>query len=135
MVVTLLNPPGLPEVPIYHQVAIGSGSRLVFVAGQVSWGEDGEIVGPDDLGLQVEQCLLNAATALAGAGATMADVVDITAFVVDWTPDLMPQLVDGLSRAAEQLGGHPMPPSSLIGVAALDVPEHLVEVKVTAVIE
>lgn len=55
--------------------------------------------------------------------------------VVDWTPDKMPLLLEGISRASARLGATPVPPATLLGVAALDVPEHLVEVEVTAVID
>ncbi len=30
----------MPEIDLYRQVAVASGSRLVFIAGQVSWGLD-----------------------------------------------------------------------------------------------
>jgi hypothetical protein len=53
--------------------------------------------------------------------------------VVDWTPDRMPELLDGIARAAAKLGVTPAAPASLFGIAALDVPEHLVEVEATAV--
>ncbi len=54
---------------------------------------------------------------------------------VDWTPAKMPLLLDGIARAAAKLGRTPVPPATLLGVAALDVPEHLVEVEATAVID
>ncbi|MFE3179656.1 RidA family protein [Streptomyces violascens] len=135
MAITLVNPEGLPTVDAYHQVAIASGSRMVFVAGQVAWGADGGTVGESDLAAQVEQCYLNIATALAAAGGSFRDVAKLTVYVVDWTPDKMPLLMDGISRAAAQLGAAPVPPATLIGVAALDVPEHLVEVEATAVLD
>ncbi|MFF0217269.1 RidA family protein [Streptomyces vinaceus] len=135
MAITLVNPAGLPEVPVYRQVAIASGSKLVFVAGQVSWGADGATVGEGDLTAQVEQCYLNIATALDGAGGSFEDVAKLTVYVVDWTPDKMPLLLEGIARAAAKLGVTPVPPASLLGVAALDVPEHLVEVEATAVLD
>lgn len=55
--------------------------------------------------------------------------------VVDWTPDKMPLLVEGLTRAATKLGTTAAPPATLLGVAALDVPEHLVEIEATAVLD
>jgi enamine deaminase RidA (YjgF/YER057c/UK114 family) len=55
--------------------------------------------------------------------------------VVDWTPDRMPQFLDGVARPSAKLGVTPVPPGTLIGVAALDVPEHLVEVEATAVLD
>ncbi|MGW1143024.1 RidA family protein, partial [Streptomyces zhihengii] len=36
MAVTLMNPAGLPEIDVYRQVSVATGSRLVFVAGQVA---------------------------------------------------------------------------------------------------
>ncbi|MFJ3913317.1 RidA family protein [Streptomyces vinaceus] len=134
MTITLVNPAGLPEVPVYRQVAITSGSKLVFVAGQVAWGADGATVGEGDLAAQVEQCYLNIATALDGAGGSFEDVAKLTVYVVDWTPDKMPLLLEGIARAAAKLGVTPVPPATLLGVAALDVPEHLVEIEATAVL-
>ncbi|AIG76401.1 Hypothetical protein AJAP_17665 [Amycolatopsis japonica] len=135
MSITLVNPAGLPEIPAYRQVSIATGSKLVFIAGQVSWDADGALVGEGDLAAQVEQCYLNIGTALAGAGATFDDVAKITVYVVDWTPDKLALFLEGVDRAAAKLGGTPVPPGTLIGVAALDVPEHLVEVEATAVID
>ncbi|WP_431776367.1 RidA family protein [Streptomyces cucumeris] len=135
MAITLLNPEGLPKVDAYRQVAIATGSRLVFIAGQVAWDTDGVTVGEGDLAAQVEQCYLNVATALAGAGASFENVAKLTLYVVDWTPDKMPLLLEGITRAAGKLGVTPVPPGTLLGVAALDVPEHLVEVEATAVID
>jgi enamine deaminase RidA (YjgF/YER057c/UK114 family) len=59
----------------------------------------------------------------------------LTVYVVDWTPDKMPTFLEGVARAAAKLGATPVPPSTLLGVAALDVPDHLVEVEATAVID
>ncbi|MFG3702598.1 RidA family protein [Micromonospora sp. NPDC047620] len=135
MAITLVNPHGLPEIDAYRQVSIATGAKLVFVAGQVAWDADGVTVGDGDLATQVEQCYLNIGTALAGAGATFADVAKLTAYVVDWTPDKMPLFLAGATRAFEKLGITPAPPATLLGVAALHVPEHLVEIEATAVIE
>jgi enamine deaminase RidA (YjgF/YER057c/UK114 family) len=65
MTVTLIDPEGLPEVGIYRQVAVATGSKLVFVAGQIAKDADGRTVGPGDLAAQSEQAYLNVATALA----------------------------------------------------------------------
>ncbi|MCG6498127.1 RidA family protein [Kitasatospora sp. A2-31] len=135
MAITLVNPDGLPSIDVYRQVAIASGSRTVFVAGQVAWDAAGATVGEGDLAAQVEQCYLNVGTALAAAGGTVDDVAKLTVYVVDWTPDKMPLLLDGISRAAAKLGTAPVPPATLVGVAALAAPEHLVEIEATAVLD
>ncbi|MFE2595615.1 RidA family protein [Streptomyces sp. NPDC059396] len=135
MAITLMNPSGLPEIDAYRQVSIATGSKLVFIAGQVAWDAQGVTVGHGDLAAQVEQCYLNIGTALAGAGASFDDVAKLTVYVVDWTPDKLPLFMEGVARAAAQLGVTPVPPGTLLGVAALDVPEHLVEVEATAVVD
>lgn len=135
MAITLVNPDGLPEVDVYRQVSVASGSKLVFVAGQVAWDAAGVTVGEGDLAAQVEQCYRNVAAALAGVGGTFDDVAKLTVHVVDWTPDKMPQLLEGISRATAKLAITSAPPATLLGVAALDVPAHLVEIEATAVLD
>ncbi|MBB1254575.1 RidA family protein [Streptomyces sp. OF3] len=135
MAVTLMDSDGLPKVGAYRQVSVATGTRLVFVAGQVAWDAEGSTVGVGDLAAQVERCYLNVATALAEAGGTFDDVAKINVHVVDWTADKMPQLMEGIGRAAERLGAAPAPPATLLGVAALDVPEHLVEIEAVAVLD
>jgi len=135
MAVTLMNPRGLPEIPVYRQVSVATGSKLIHVAGQVAWDAEGNDVGVGDLAAQVEQCYLNVGAALAGAGATFDDVVKLTMHVVDWRPERMAQVLDGIGRASAKLGVTVAAPASLFGIVALDVPEHLVEVEATAVLE
>ncbi|WP_216589396.1 RidA family protein [Streptomyces brasiliscabiei] len=135
MAITLVNPDGLPKIDAYRQVSVATGTKLVFVAGQVSWDADQVTVGVGDLAAQVERCYLNVGTALAGAGASFDDVAKINIHVVDWTPDRMPALMEGISRAAGKLGVTATPPATLLGVAALDIPEHLVEIEATAVVD
>ncbi|OKI02509.1 enamine deaminase RidA [Streptomyces sp. CB02923] len=135
MAITLMNPDGLPKVDVYRQVSIATGAKLVFVAGQVAWDAEGTTVGEGDLAAQVEQCYVNIGTVLAGAGGSFDDVAKLTVHVVDWTPDKMPLLLEGITRAAAKLGTTPLAPATLLGVAALDVPDHLVEVEAVAVID
>ncbi|GAB3981510.1 RidA family protein [Actinoallomurus acanthiterrae] len=135
MAITLVNPDGLPKIGVYRQVSIASGSKLVFIAGQVAWDAEGVTVGEGDLTSQVEQCYLNIATALAEVGGSFDDVAKLTFYVVDWTPDKMPALLEGISRAATRLEITPVPPATLLGVAALDVPDHLVEIEATAILD
>ncbi|WP_372669139.1 RidA family protein [Amycolatopsis kentuckyensis] len=128
MAVTLINVPELPEIDVYHQVAVASGTKLVFVAGQVAWDTE------PDLAAQVEQCYVNVGAALAAAGGSFDDVAKLNFSVVGWTPDQMPALLAGIARGSAKVGTTAKPPATLIGVAALDVPEHLVEIEATAVL-
>lgn len=116
-------------------MSIATGSKLVSVAGQVAWDVDGVPVGDGDLAAQVEQCYLNVGTALAGAGGSFDDVAKLTVYVVDWSADKMPLLMEELGRAAAKLGVTAAPSAALLGFAALDVPGHLVEIEATAVLD
>ncbi|WP_199434167.1 RidA family protein [Qaidamihabitans albus] len=135
MAITLTNPTGLPEIDAYRQVSIATGSKLVHIAGQVAWDARGVTVGEGDLAAQVEQCYLNVGTALADVGGSFDDVAKLTVYVVDWTLDKMPLFLEGVARAAAKLGSAPVPPGTLLGVAALAAPDHLVEVDATAVLD
>ncbi|MGN9842763.1 RidA family protein [Nonomuraea sp. H19] len=135
MTVTLVNPDGLPKPDVYRQLSIATGSKLVFLAGQVARDAEGRRVGEGDLAAQVEQAYLNIGTALAAVGGSFDDVAKLTIYVVDWTPDKMPLLGEGVGRAAAKLGVDPVKPITLLGVAALGEPDLLVEVEATAVID
>ncbi|GAA2441267.1 RidA family protein [Actinomadura vinacea] len=135
MSVTLVNPEGLPKPEVYRQLSVATGSKLVFLSGQVARDADGRPVGEGDLAAQVEQCYLNVATALAGIGGSFDDVAKLTIYVVDWSPEKMPLLGEGVGRAAAKLGIDPVKPITLLGVAALGEPDLLVEVEATAVLE
>ncbi|MFI6978820.1 RidA family protein [Embleya sp. NPDC050154] len=75
------------------------------------------------------------ATVSAGVGGSFDDVAKPTVYVVDWTPDKMPLLGEGVIRAAARLGVDPVKPITLLGVAALGEPDLLVEVEATAVLD
>ncbi len=135
MAVELVNPEGLPKPEVYRQLSIATGSKLVFMAGQVARDADGNPVGGGDLAAQVEQAYLNIGTGLAAIGGSFDDVAKLTAYVVDWSPDKMPLLGEGVARAAAKLGIDPIKPITLLGVAALGEPDLLVEVEATAVMD
>jgi len=66
--IELLNPDGIPKPDVYRQMAVATGTRTVYLAGQVARTAEGEPVGADDLAAQVEQAYLNVATALSAVG-------------------------------------------------------------------
>jgi enamine deaminase RidA (YjgF/YER057c/UK114 family) len=135
MTIELLNPDGLPKPDVYRQVAIATGTKLVFLAGQVARDADGVPVGAGDLAAQVEQALRNIVTGVTAAGGSFADIAKLTIYVVDWTPDKEPALGEGFARAAASLGIDPRKAATLIGVTALAEPDLLVEIEATAVLD
>jgi len=134
MPVQLLNPEGLPKPEVYRQVAVATGSRMVFLAGQVARDAEGRPVGEGDLAAQVEQAYVNVGTALAAVGGDFGDVAKITLYIVDWSNDKMAALGEGVARAAARLEADLLTPVTLIPVTALGEPDLLVEVDATAVL-
>ena len=129
MSVRHVNPPGLaaPVMDLYAQVAVAEpGQRLVAIAGQVGVDPRGDLVGAGDLRAQAEQAFRNLRTALEAVGGTAADLLKYTIHVVDSSPAL---IGPRRRRARAAFDGHlPLVPSTWIGVAALGLPEWLVEV-------
>lgn len=134
MPVEMLNPDGLPKPDIYAQVSVATGTRTVYIAGQVARTADGTPVGPGDLAAQAEQALLNVNTAIVAAGGTFADIAKLTIYVVDWSPEKMADLGAGAMQAAGKAGVDPTRPITLIGVTALGEPDMLIEVEAIAVL-
>jgi enamine deaminase RidA (YjgF/YER057c/UK114 family) len=85
-----LRPKGLFHNPAFSQAVVASGTRTVYVSGQVSIDENGALVGAGDLAAQTTQAMRNVGLALAAAGASYADVVKITTFVVNTRPSTAP---------------------------------------------
>jgi enamine deaminase RidA (YjgF/YER057c/UK114 family) len=114
-----------------HTVAVERG-RMVFIAGQVAFDANNKIVGAGDLRAQTEQVFKNLGIALAAAGATIADVVKWTIYVVNFKPADRALIAEIRGRV---LGGNPPPASTLIGVQSLVLPELMIEIEAIAVVE
>jgi enamine deaminase RidA (YjgF/YER057c/UK114 family) len=127
-----LRPEGLQQNPTYSHVVVASGKRMIFTAGQVSVDERGALVGAGDLAAQTTQVLRNLGLALAAAGASYADVTKITTYVVNYKPEH--RAIIGKARSAFFANGAP-PASTLVGVTSLALPEWLIEIEATAVVD
>lgn len=125
-----LFPQGLVRPPTYTPVVAARGGRTIYVSGQVPVNEKGELVGKDDLGAQAEQVFRNIDTALKGAGASFADVVKITTYVVGYRPEYRPLMHQVRSKYVSK--DHP-PASTLVGVQSLAIADYLIEVEAVAV--
>jgi enamine deaminase RidA (YjgF/YER057c/UK114 family) len=131
MTLELINPKDLPTPPTYTHVVVGTGSKLVFIAGQEPEDEHGKLIGSGDLGVQARQVFGNVGRALAAAGARPEQVAKITIFVVGYRRDYLPAIEDG--RVA--LFGDHKPADTLVGVEALSHPGYLIEVEAIAVVD
>lgn len=130
MTTTRINPEGMYDSVQYgfSHAVMQAGGRTLHLAGQVAWNSRGELVGSGDLAAQTRQALLNLRTVLDAAGATPAHVVRIRTYVVDHSPD---KLGPVLAELTAFFGAAP-PANTFIGVAALALPEFLIEIEATA---
>jgi enamine deaminase RidA (YjgF/YER057c/UK114 family) len=131
MTLELINPEELPTPASYTHVIAATGSRLVFVAGQVADDAQGNLVGPDDLAAQTRQAFANVGRCLAAAGARPDRVTKITIYVVHHRPEYLPDI----SQARIAAFGDHKPADTLVGVETLAEPGYLIEVDAIAVVD
>ena len=121
-----------PAKPIaFSQVVTSTGGTTVHCAGQTASDLELNAVGVGDFPRQMEKALDNVRLALAAAGAKPEDVVRVTTYVVDYGPDKLDTIVGALA----EFFGPDYPAATLLGVQALALPDLLVEIEVTAVID
>jgi enamine deaminase RidA (YjgF/YER057c/UK114 family) len=131
MTIELINPDALtPTSGAYSHLAIGRGSRLIFVAGQVGLDRDGDLAG-DEHASQAQQAFRNVAAALEAAGASVRDVAKLTTFVVGHHAELIQPI---MAARASVFGDH-SPANTYVGVEKLIRPELLIEVEAVAVVD
>lgn len=129
-----INPASMYEsVPFGFSHAVKrSGGTTIHCAGQTAWDKERNVVGVGDLAAQTAQVLENLKTVLAEAGARPADVVRMRTYVVNHSPDKLEVICGAI---ANFYGDVAPAPNTLIGVQALAIPEFLIEIEVTAVID
>ncbi len=127
-----LNPDGISKPANYTHVVTAQGSRIVYIAGQVSVDKDGNVVGAGDLAKQAEQVYENLKTCLASVGATFADVTKLTTFIVSYRPSV-DRAILGVARQKYLPAENP-PASTLVGVQSLATPDYMIEIEATAVL-
>lgn len=128
-----INPPALYDSVRFgfSHAALQEGGRTLHLAGQVAWDAKGEIVGAGDLAAQTRQALANLKTVLESVGATPADIVRLRTYVVDHSPDKLGVVLPEIA----QFYGDALPaPNTFLGVAALALPDFLIEIEATAVV-
>lgn len=116
----------------FAQVVATTGRRTVYIAGQTAWNRELKLpAGANDVGSQLRATLENVRLALAAAGATPSDLVQMNTHIVNYSPDLIPVIIPVLKQFLDP--AH-LPASLLVGVQALAMPELLVEVTAVAVV-
>jgi reactive intermediate/imine deaminase len=122
-----LRVPGQAE-PISHYTDAVRAGDLLFVSGCVPVDGEGRLVGGDDVVAQARQVFRNVGAVLAAAGASFADVVKVTVFLVD---------VDertAVNTVRREVFGETRPASTLVEVSRLAIPGARIEVEAVALL-
>jgi len=129
----LINPPNVrPPHPIYSHVQktpISSTSTLVTIAGQIGVAPDSNAAAAT-FAKQVEIALANLGKCLEAAGATPANIIKVTHYIVNLDPNDKSRL----AAYTKFIGDH-RPPSTVVGVAALAWPDLLYEIEAMAIVQ
>ena len=131
MTLKCINPNDISTPLTYSHVVVATGSRLVFISGQVAEDSQGNLIGPGDMTVQARQVFANVGRALAAAGARPEQVTKLTIFVANYRREHLAMIEEGPIA----LFGDHKPTDTLVGVAALSRPDYLLEVDAVAVID
>ncbi len=115
----------------YSHGVLASG-RLLFIAGQIGWNAQAQIVS-EDFVEQFDQALANVLAVVREAGGTAESVARLTIYVTDKAEYLAAQGAIG-ARYRVRMGKH-YPAMTLVEVSALLEDGAKVEIEATAVID
>jgi len=127
--VSYVNPPGAcPAQGLYSHVGLVNGGKLAFIAGQLSVGANGEVVGKNDFEAQFRQVYGNLGDVIAGLGGKFTDIVKFTTYLVH------SQDIEAFMRLRRELfpawfGQEVYPPNTLLMIDRLVKEEFLIEVE------
>jgi enamine deaminase RidA (YjgF/YER057c/UK114 family) len=133
MKIDIVQPDGWKAPKGYaNGVSVSGASKLVFVAGQVAWNANQELVGANDFAAQFAQALANVASVVRAAGGEPQHVVRMTVYVTD--KRLYLGAIKDVGAAWRTVFGKHFPAMALVEVSGLVEPGALVEIEATAAI-
>ena len=112
--------------PISHYADAVAAGNTLYISGIIPVDERGELVGGDDVVAQVRQVFANMRRVLDAVGATPADVVKVTVYLLDIDDRA------AINPVRQEFFGDARPASTLVEVGALAVPGARVEIEAVA---
>ena len=132
MTFTLINPQSLGAPSGYSNgLLTEAGGRLLFIAGQIAWNEQHEIVS-NDFVEQFDKALANVVTVVVEAGGKAADIARLIIYVTNKT-EYVEQTREVGERYRKHMGKH-FPAMVLVQVAGLVDDAAKVEIEGIAVL-
>jgi enamine deaminase RidA (YjgF/YER057c/UK114 family) len=133
----------MAEIDIYNPEALGApmgqythvtrvrANEFLFIAGMLAGDRDGNVVGEGDFMAQTAQVFANVEAALTSAGATFANVVQFTTYLVH-SQDIPKFMEYRLANFPRMFPSGVYPPNTLLMVDRLVKEPFLVEVQTIA---
>ena len=115
----------------YSHMARVKASEYLFIAGQVAVDKAGNVVGPDDFDAQCAQAFANIEAALNSQGASWANVVEFTTYLVH-SQDIPKFMKFRLREFPRMFPTGAYPPNTLLMIDRLVGEVFLIEVKAVA---
>lgn len=109
-------------------VSLSTRDRVLFISGQVATDSGGRTVAPGDPTGQTEYVFDKITAILTAADGTLRDLVALTIYLTDLSQ------FEQVSSVRNRRLSDPAPSSTLVEVASLAIPDHLVEISAIAVI-
>jgi enamine deaminase RidA (YjgF/YER057c/UK114 family) len=100
----------------------------IYIAGQISHDEEGNVVGDGDMELQMRQAYANIEKVLGNYGASMEKLVEEVVFVTDMEAAMAARAKIG----RDVFSGFPTIASTIVQIGGLAFPELMIEIKVVA---
>ncbi len=117
-----------PAQGLYSHIGCVEGGKTFFVAGQLSVGAAGDVVGTGDFDAQFLQVFGNLRDVLAGIGLDFRSIVKFTTYLVH-SQDIPGFMRMRARHFPEWFGGDVFPPNTLLIVDRLVKEEFLIEVE------
>jgi 2-iminobutanoate/2-iminopropanoate deaminase len=116
---------GMPWEEEYGYSQAVKVENTIYVSGQVSHDDKGNIVGRGNMEVQMRQAYANIEKVLAQYGATMENIVDEVLFVRDMDAVFAARVKCG----QEVFSGNPVVASTIVQIQRLAFPELMVEIR------
>jgi enamine deaminase RidA (YjgF/YER057c/UK114 family) len=120
-----LNMPWEQEYGYSQAVKVGD---TIYLSGQVSHDDKGNLVGLADMEMQMRQSYSNIQQVLAHYGATMSNIVDEILFVTD----METAFAAAVKCRQEIFAGTPVVASTIVQIQRLAFPEYMIEIRCVA---
>ena len=119
---------GMPWEEEYGYAQAVKVGDTIYLSGQVSHDDDGNVLGEGDMEVQMRAAYANVGKVLAQYGATMENVVDEIVFVTDMDAAFGARVI----MKDEVFAGSPMLASTIVQIERLAFPQLMIEIRCVA---